>query len=193
VICPSSIPGKTNPVGLDHRSAQQARLGSQRWTSEAKPNRASAGFPPVRAGPLKNKNVSRRDAKTQRRGAEQHADAHRVLVFSLRLCVFARASLSSRTDAEVDGTMISTTLSAGKPAVRRQASVDQAWRRGTASAGFGKMRTWTHLGLRDSIRRSAGAAGNVIGASRSPFPCRWTRWPQLSRNGIMLRDTLLSG
>jgi hypothetical protein len=55
--------------------------------------------------------------------------------------------------------MIKTTLSAGKQAVRRQASVDQAWRRGTASAGFGKMRTWTHLGRNGSIRRSAGPRG----------------------------------
>jgi hypothetical protein len=157
VICPASIPGNTNPVDLDHHSAQQARLGSQRWTSEAQPNRASAGFPPVRAGPPK-KNVSRRDAKTQRRGAKQHADAHRVLVFSLRLCVFARASLFSRKDAEVDGTMISTTLSAGKPAVRRQASIDQAWQRGTASEGFGKMRTLTHLGRNGSIPQPARPA-----------------------------------
>jgi hypothetical protein len=60
--------------------------------------------------------------------------------------------------------MISTTLSAGKPAVRRQASIDQAWRRGTASEGFGKMRTWTHLGRNGSIRqigtpRKKGPAG----------------------------------
>jgi hypothetical protein len=107
--------------------------------------RASAGFPPVRAGPPKKKNVSRRDTKTQRRGAEQHAAAHRVLVFSLRLCVFARASHSSREDAEVDATMLKTTLSAAKQAVRRQASVNQAGRlrRDSASCGHRRIRAGT--------------------------------------------------
>ena len=54
--------------------------------------------------------------------------------------------------------MIKTTRSAGKQALRRQASADQARRRGTASAGFGKMRTWTHLGRSGSIRGSASRA-----------------------------------
>jgi len=105
-----------------------------------------------------------------------------------------RMSRTRRKDAEVDGTMIKTTRSAGKQALRRQASVDQARRRGTASAGgsarCGNVRIWAGAvayGDRPAPRT------NVIGASRSPFPCRSTRRPQISRNGITLRDTLVSG
>ena len=147
-----------------------ARRGGQ---AKRSPTALAPGVPSVRAGPPTKKNVSRRDAKTQRRGAEQHPDAHRVLLFSLRLCVFARASLSSREDTEVDGTMIKTTAVSGEtgraPATQRRSGV--AARDGFG--GFGKMRTWTHLSRRDSIRQPAGStgpAGNVIGAFRPPSP-----------------------
>ena len=144
VICPASILGKTNPVGLDQRSAQRARLGSQRWTSEAQPNRASAGCPRPRRLADEEECLAqrRKDAEKRSRAACGCTPSPSLLFASLRLCAsfsfLPRRHRGGRNDDQDHRCQWGNRPCAGDAASIRRGGAGRL-RRDTARCGHGRI------------------------------------------------------